>query len=163
MASGPGTLSNASIDLAGVPSMQNTEASVTLAGVPMLMGAAVVPFSVIVRQAGLPKQPSNPNNWPEQKRPLPLLTLGEPLLSGERLTAIASARAPSQHKPPHAVQGRLQVAEVGQQLWDPGPTGHGVTTVPTPPVGQSRVSPVELVVVQAIPARAAVADARHAP
>jgi hypothetical protein len=31
--------------------------------------------------------------------------------------------------------------------------GHGLATVPTPPVGQSRVRPVELVEVQSIPAR----------
>src|SRR5262245_18952555 len=33
------------------------------------------------------------------------------------------------------------------------PPGHGEARVPTPPVGQSRVTPVELVEVQAIPAR----------
>ena len=55
-----------------------------------------------------------------------------PVVSGERLTEIAPTCAPSMQLPPPGVHGFDASA---------------------PPVGQSRVKPVELVVVQAIPVR----------
>src|SRR5262249_14595086 len=124
--------------------MQNTEASVADAGVPVLTGPAGVPLSLIVRQAVLPEQPTCPAIWRVQKRPPGSVLLAVPVVSGERLTAITPTCAPSQQLPPPAVQGQALAAHAGL----PG-GGQGVVASPTPPVGQSRVTPVELVVVQA--------------
>src|SRR5262249_51341487 len=122
--------------------MQNTEASVPVAGVPGLTGPAGVPLSLIVRQAVLPKQPTCAAVWPGQKRPPGSVLLAVPVVSGERLTAITPTCAPSQQLPPPAVQGQLVVG-LGVHAGLPG-GGHGVVASPTPPVGQSRVTPVEL-------------------
>src|SRR5262249_11876632 len=94
-APGPGTLSAASTNPGGVPPTQNTEASVVLAGMLVLMGPAVVPFSVIVRQAGLPKQPAV--TWSGQKRPPASVALAGPGGSGERAMPITPTCGPSQH------------------------------------------------------------------
>jgi len=55
----------------------------------------------------------------------------------------------------HAVTPSPAQRDAQQVCPFPGccPAGHCAARVPTPPVGQSRVTPVELVVVQAIPAR----------
>jgi hypothetical protein len=73
------------------------------------------------------------------------VSLAEPVVSGERLTPIGPTCVPSQQFPPPTVQGQLLA---GHPLGVPGPPGHGWATVPAPPVGQSRVMPVELVAVQ---------------
>jgi hypothetical protein len=112
--------------------MQNTEASVALAGVPTVTGPASTPFSVIVTQVVLPKQPAC---WPVQKMPFAAVTLRVPVSSGERLMPITPTCEPSQQLPPPGVQGQALAA----QPPFPGPPGHGVATEPTPPVGQSRV------------------------
>ena len=78
------------------------------------------------------------------------MALAVPVVSGERSMAIGPTCEPSQHWPPPGVQ-RQSVSRVRHAGLPGG--GHGVATVPTPPVGQSRVTPVELVVVQAIVAR----------
>src|SRR5262245_23420486 len=109
MAPGPGRSSDASINPAGVPSMQNTEASVAFAGMLVLMGPAAAPFSLIVRQAGLPKQPGFVASWPGQNWPVAFVALAVPVVSGERLTPIGPTCAPSQQLPPVTVQGQLQL------------------------------------------------------
>src|SRR5215468_2060912 len=130
MAPGPGRSADASTSPLPVAAMQNTEASVALAGVPVGTAPAATPFSVMVRQAGLPKQPAC--GWLGQNRPVAFVALAVLVVSGERLMGITPTCEPSTQAPPPGVQGC--VASV-------------------PPVGQSRVTPVELVVVQAIPAR----------
>jgi len=100
-----------------------------------------------VVQAELPKQPACA--WLVQKMPPALLALAPVVPSGERVTAIGPTCEPSQQLPPPFVQGQASAAQPPL----PGPPGQGVAGLPTPPVGQSRVTPVELVVVQAIPAR----------
>src|SRR5215475_6286872 len=112
--------------------MQNTEASVAFAGTFVRTVPAAAPFSVIVTQVSLPKQPAL--SWPVQKTPPGSVALAVPVVSGERLTEIMPRCEPSQHWPPPGVQGQLSGAHAGL----PG-GGHGVATVPTPPVGQSRV------------------------
>jgi hypothetical protein len=128
--------------------MQNTEASVPLAGTPVVIGPDGAPFSVIVRHAELPKQPAPV--WPVQKMPPGSVSVAVPVLRGVRFTLIGPTWEPSQQLPPPTVHGQLSAAH---PLGVPGPPGHGVATEPTPPVGQSRVMPVELVVVHAMPAR----------
>src|SRR5262249_17971618 len=146
-----------------------------------------------------------PGPWPGQNRPVAMLVLAGPVVSGARVTPIAPACPPSQ-QPWFAPQGQLQGTQMpgatqfasvvhavaalllqwpgetqepvvpppvqsasvepavtrspaqrgAQQVCPfPGccPAGHCEARVPTPPVGRSRVTPVELVVVQAIPAR----------
>jgi hypothetical protein len=86
--------------------------------------------------------------------PLALLALAPVVPSGERVTAIGPTCEPSQQLPPPFVQGQLQELAGEQQFPFPAdPPAHGAATVPTPPVGQSRVKPVELTATQAIPAR----------
>jgi hypothetical protein len=111
--------------------MQNTEASVAFAGTPGVIGPAGTPFSVMVRQALRPKQPGD--TWLPQKLPVGEVALAAPVVSGERFTLMTPTCEPSMQRPPPGVQG-----SVG-----------GLA----PPVGQSRVMPVELVVVQARPVR----------
>src|SRR5262249_51017888 len=130
MAPGRGGSAEASTSPLPVAAMQNTEASVALAGVPVGTAPAATPFSVMVRQAGLPKQPAC--GWLGQNRPVAFVALAALGVRGGRLMGSAPAREPSTQAPPAGVQGC-----VGS----------------VPPVGQSRVTPVELVVVQAIPAR----------
>src|SRR5262245_47621903 len=186
--------------------MQNTAASVASAGTFVRSVPPGVPFSVIVRQAVLPKQPTwVPVLWPVQNRPVPTLVLAGPVVSGESVTPSGPTCEPSQQAW-FAPQGQLQGTQMpgatqfasvvhavaalllqwpgetqgpvvppavqsasvehavtrspaqrgAQQVCPfPGccPAGHCEARVPTPPVGQSRVTPVELVVVQAIPAR----------
>jgi hypothetical protein len=57
-APGPGRPAEASTSPLPVGAMQNTEASVALAGTPVMTVPAATPLSLIVRQAGLPKQPT---------------------------------------------------------------------------------------------------------
>src|SRR5262245_43845224 len=138
MAPGPGRSAEASTRPLPVAGMQNTEASVAFAGVLKKSVPPDEPVSLIVRQAALPKQPACA--WLVQKMPLALLALAPVVPSGERVTEIAPTCEPSQQLPPPAVQGQLQ-EEAGEQQF-PLPAcaaGHGVATVPTPPVGQSRV------------------------
>jgi hypothetical protein len=131
--------------------MQNVEASVAFFWTFVRTCPAGEPASLIVRQVVLPKQPWwGPVPWPGQNRPVELVVLAGPVVSGERLIAIAPTCAPSQQAPPPGVQGQLLA---GHPLGVPGPPGHGVATEPTPPVGQSRVMPVELVEVQGSVAR----------
>ena len=132
-APGPGRLAEPSTSPLPVAAMQNTEASVTLAGVPGVMGPAGVPFSVMVRQVSLPKQPAWSGPWPGHRSPAGSVSEATPVVSGERSTGIAPMCEPSMQRPPPAVQG-----------FDGGLA---------PPVGQSRVSPVELVVTQVRVAR----------
>src|SRR5262249_44920338 len=135
MAPGPGRSAEASTRPLPVAAMQNTEASVALAGVPVVTAPAATPVSLIVRHAVLPKQPNACPFvllWPGQKFPVELVLLAVLVESGERLMGTAPTCEPSMQAPPPGVQGC--VASV-------------------PPVGQSRVTPVELVVVQASPAR----------
>lgn len=127
--------------------MHINDASVALVGIPLESGPAGTPFSVMVRHAGLPKQPSCDAPWPGQKRPPGSVSLTVPVVSGDRVTLIVPMCLPSQQSPPPIVHGQL----LGAQL--PGLPGQGVPGDPTPPVGQSRVYPVELVVVQGSPAR----------
>src|SRR5215831_1763912 len=147
MAPGPGRSAEASTSPLPVAAMQNTEASVAGAGVPVVTAPAGTPFSVMVRHAVLPKQPTV--CWLVQNAPVAFVSLAVPVVSGVRLTEITPTCEPSQQLPPPAVQGQASAAQPPL----PGPPGHGVAGLPTPPVGQSRVTPVELVVVQAIPAR----------
>ena len=58
MAPGPGRLAAKSMITLFVFGMQKTDASVAVAGTPLVSGPAGVPVSVIVRHAGLPKQPT---------------------------------------------------------------------------------------------------------
>src|SRR5262245_11144716 len=135
MAPGPGRSADTSTSALPVAAMQNTEASVALAGVPVVTAPAAAPFSVMVTHAGLPKQPGL--IWPGQKRPVAFVALAVLVVSGERLMGITPTCEPSRQAPPPGrhVQGRL---------WD----GPQVLAAELPPVGQSRVTPVELVVVQ---------------
>src|SRR5262249_18979945 len=133
MAPGPGRLAEASTRPLPVAGMQNTEASVAFAGTFLRSVPLDEPVSLIVRQAPLPKQPAVP--WPVQKMPLALLALGGGGPSGERVTAITPTCEPSQQLPPPVPQGQALAAQPPL----PGPPGHGVVVLPTPPVGQSRV------------------------
>src|SRR5262245_17533029 len=108
MAPGPGKSGPPSI-MPPVPLMQNTEASVALAGTFVRSCPAGEPFSLIWRQAVLPKQPAwIPPSWPVQNRPTELVVLAGPVVSGERVTKIGPTCPPSQQAPPPAVQGQLQ-------------------------------------------------------
>jgi len=113
-----------------VAAMQNVEASVAAFGTPGVTAPAAAPFSVIVRQAALPKQPACV--WLGQKRPPAFVDVAVPVVNGDRFTAMAPTWEPSMQAPPPGVQG-----------WPAS----------VPPVGQSRVTAKELVLVQAIPAR----------
>src|SRR5262249_4131139 len=107
-APGPGKSADASTRPLPVAPMQNTAASVALAGVPAVMAPAGAPFSVIVRQAVLPKQPNMcPPEllWPGRKLPPGSVLLAVPVVSGERLTWITPTCEPSRHAPPPGVQG----------------------------------------------------------
>ena len=57
-APGPGRSAEASTSPLPVAVMQNTDASVAADGLPLVISPAGEPFSVIVRQAVLPKQPN---------------------------------------------------------------------------------------------------------
>src|SRR5262245_546537 len=107
MAPGPGRSADALTSALPVAAMQNTEASVALAGVPVVTAPAATPDSVMVRQAVLPKQPTWVP-WPVQNRPVELVVLAGPVVSGESVTSIAPTCPPSQQAPPPAVQGQLQ-------------------------------------------------------
>src|SRR5262249_57521093 len=97
MAPGPGRSAAPFTVVLLVAAMQNTEASVALAGVPVVTAPAATPVSVIVRQAVLPKQPTwVPVPWPGQNRPVAMLVLAGPVVSGARVTPIAPACPPSQ-------------------------------------------------------------------
>src|SRR5262249_42001068 len=133
MAPGPGRLAEASTRPLPVAGMQNTEASVAFAGTFLRSVPPDEPVSLIVRQAPLPKQPAVP--WPVQKMPLALLALAPVGRGGERGTKTPPTGEPSQQLPPPAVRGRALAAQPPL----PGPPGQGVATLPTPPVGQSRV------------------------
>src|SRR5262245_37326648 len=88
--------------------MQNVAASVTFAGAFVRSVPPGEPFSVIVRQSVLPKQPTwVPVLWPGQNRPVAMLVLAGPVVSGERVTAIGPTCAPSQQGW-FAPQGQLQ-------------------------------------------------------
>jgi hypothetical protein len=92
-----------------VPGMQNTEASVAFAGTFLKSIPAGEPFSVIVRQAVLPKQPAwTPPSWLGQNRPVELVALAGPVVSGERVRPITPTCPPSQQGPPPTVQAQLQ-------------------------------------------------------
>src|SRR5215475_7187437 len=132
-APGPGRLAEASTRPLPVAGTQNTEASVAFDGTFLRSVPPDEPVSLIVRQAVLPKQPAPV--WPVQKMPLALLALAPVVPSGERVTEITPTCEPSQQLPPPAVQGQALAAQPPL----PGPPGHGVATLPTPPVGQSRV------------------------
>src|SRR5262249_32521053 len=60
---GPARSADASTSPLPVAAMQNTDASVADAGVPFVMAPAATPFSVMVRHAGLPKQPNACPIW----------------------------------------------------------------------------------------------------
>src|SRR5215831_20634850 len=112
MAPGPGRSAEASTRPLPVAAMQNTEASVALAGVPVVTAPAATPVSVIVRQSVLPKQPTwVPVPWPVQNRPVAMLVLAGPVVSGERVTAIGPTCEPSQQGW-FAPQGQLQGTQV---------------------------------------------------
>src|SRR5262245_20941042 len=92
--------------------MQNVAASVTFAGAFVRSVPPGEPFSVIVRQSVLPKQPTwVPVLWPGQNRPVAMLVLAGPVVSGERVTAIGPTCAPSQQGW-FAPQGQLQGTQV---------------------------------------------------
>ena len=59
MAPGPGRSVVASTSPLPVAATQNTDATVTAEGLPLTMSPAGEPFSVMARQAGLPKQPTD--------------------------------------------------------------------------------------------------------
>src|SRR5262249_56061013 len=59
------------------------------------------PFSLIVRQVELPKQPAwGGPSWPVQNRPVELVALAGQVVSGERLMGITPTCTPSQQLPP---------------------------------------------------------------
>src|SRR5262245_16568145 len=88
--------------------MHNTAASVASAGTFVRSVPPGVPFSVIVRQAVLPKQPTwVPVLWPVQNRPVPMLVLAGPVVSGESVTPSGPTCEPSQQAW-FAPQGQLQ-------------------------------------------------------
>src|SRR5262245_7541085 len=123
--------------------MQNTEASVPVSVMPVWLVPGGEPFSVIMTQPGWPKQPGLA--WPLQKRPnTSAVAVGVSVVSGVRSTPIGPRCEPSQQFPPAIVHGQLQLEGWRQQFLNPVPgpgraPGHGEATVPTPPVGQSRV------------------------
>src|SRR5262245_11947814 len=133
-APGPGRLAEEFTTPLAVAAMQKTDARVASAGTPGVIGPAGAPFSVIFRHVDLPKQPGETCAAPQNLPAASLGTVEEPVVSGERFTAIGpTCEEPgSTQRPPPGVHG------------NPGPT---------PPVGQSRVMPVGLVVVHAKPAR----------
>jgi hypothetical protein len=134
-APGPGRSDAASTSPFPVAPKQKTEASVAAAELPFVITPAGEPVSVIVRQAVLPKHPNMWPPvlvWPGQKLPLASVAVAVPVVSGERLTLIGPTCEPSMQRPPPGVQGCVPSA---------------------PPVGQSRVRPEALVLVQARPAR----------
>src|SRR5262245_61100226 len=111
MAPGPGR--SAEQNSGSMPQgMQNTEASVAFAGTFVRSWPAGEPFSLIWRQAVLPKQPAwVPPSWPVQNRPTELVVLAGPVVSGEseRVTGkIGPTCPPSQQAPPPLVQAQLQ-------------------------------------------------------
>jgi hypothetical protein len=92
-----------------VAGTQNTEASLAFAGTFVKTIPAGEPFSLIVRQAVLPKQPAwVPPSWPVQNRPVELVALAGPVVSGETLMGITPKCEPSQQLPPPIKQGQLQ-------------------------------------------------------
>jgi hypothetical protein len=112
-----------------VAPMQNTEASVALAGVPRVTGPAAMPFSVIVTQRALPKQPAW--GWPVQKMPFAAVTLAVPVESGERLMGITPTCEPSQQLPPPGAGGAA-VATEETKTTAPSATAAAVTTTLLP-------------------------------
>ena len=73
-----------------------------------MIAPAGEPFSVIVRQAVLPKHPNMcpfALVWPGQKLPVASVLLAVPVVSGERLTLITPTCEPSMQWPPPGVQG----------------------------------------------------------
>jgi hypothetical protein len=103
-----------------VAGMQNVAASVAFFWTFVRTCPAGEPVSLIVRQAVLPKQPAwGPPSWPVQNRPVELVVLAGPVVSGARVTPIGPTCPPSQQAPPPAVQGQLQ----GTQM--PGATQFG--------------------------------------
>src|SRR5262245_8625654 len=92
-----------------VAGMQNVAASVAFAGTFVRTCPAGEPFSLIVRQLVLPKQPAwVPASWPVQNRPSALVVLAGPVVSGGRGTPIPPTCPPYQQAPPPALQGQLQ-------------------------------------------------------
>jgi len=102
-APGPGRSAEASTRPLPVAAMQNVDASVAPAGVPTLTAPAAAPFSVIVRQAALPKQPAWV--WLGQKSPPAFVDVAVPVVSGDRFTLITPTCEPSMHWPPPGVHG----------------------------------------------------------
>src|SRR5262249_19636410 len=98
VAPGPGRSAEKSTSPFPVAAMQNTEASVADAGVPTVIGpVAGLPFSVIVRHVGCPKQPGVPGvpPWPGQILPSGALFDAAPVVSGERSTLMGPTCVPS--------------------------------------------------------------------
>src|SRR5262245_9566330 len=138
-APGPGRLADEFTTPFWVASMQKTDARVALAGTPGVIGPAGDPFSVIFRHVDWPKQPADTCGADVcgGTQNLPFASLEEvagAVVSGERFTAIGpTCEEPgSTQRPPPGVHGWVASA---------------------PPVGQSRVMPVGLVVVHAMPTR----------
>src|SRR4029450_4633180 len=91
-APGPGSAVVPSISRLLVFGMQNTAASVASVGVPGVTAPAGLPFSVIVVQVPLWKQPVEV--CPGQKTPVGSVLVTGPVVSGERSTGSVPTKVP---------------------------------------------------------------------
>ena len=66
-----------------MPGMQKVAARVTASGAPGVSAPDAVPFSVIVRHVGSPKQPAAGAVWSGQSWPVALVAVRVPVVDGE--------------------------------------------------------------------------------
>ena len=85
-APGPGRFADPSTAPLPVPGMQKVAARVAVVGAPIVRGPAATPFSLIVRQSLLPKQPCAVTVWPGQNWPVAFVEVRVLVSDGERLT-----------------------------------------------------------------------------